>query len=67
MGRPLPVPQIPFLTIPILFVVFFIAAVGEEAGWMGYAVNPMLDRWSALKSSLILGSVGALLHVVPFI
>lgn len=67
MGRPLPVPQIPFLTIPILFVVFFIAAVCEEAGWMGYAVNPMLDRWSALKSSLILGSVGALLHVVPFI
>ena len=30
---------------------------------MGYAINPMLDRWSALKSSIILGSVGALLHI----
>jgi hypothetical protein len=34
LGRPLPEePYIPFLTIPILFVVFFIGAVGEEVGW----------------------------------
>lgn len=67
MGLPLPEPHIPFMTIPILFVVFFLAAVGEEAGWMGYAVDPMQDRWSALKTSLHLGSAWALWHVVPYI
>ncbi|MBE0448262.1 MAG: hypothetical protein IBX64_09230 [Actinobacteria bacterium] len=56
MGLPLPEPHIPSLTIPLLFVVFFIAAVGEELGWMGYAVDPMQDRWSALTTSIILGS-----------
>ena len=65
MGRPLPELHIPFLTIPILFIVFFIAAVGEEAGWMGYVVDPMQDRWSALKTGIALGSVWRILHVVP--
>jgi len=40
MGLPLPdEPQIPYLTIPILLVVFFTAAASEEVGWMGYAVE----------------------------
>jgi uncharacterized protein len=60
MGLPLPAEvHIPFLTIPILFVLFFLLAVGEETGWMGYAVDPMQDRWSALTASLILGSIWA--------
>ena len=53
LGRPLPAPDIPFLTIPLLFVVFFLAAVGEEAGWMGYALDPLQERWSALATSLL--------------
>lgn len=65
MGLPLPEPHIQFLLIPILFVVFFVAAAGEEAGWMGYAVDPMQDRWSALKTSILLGLVWAIWHVVP--
>jgi uncharacterized protein len=67
LGRPLPELDIPFLTIPILFVVFFLAAVGEEAGWMGYAVDPLQERWSALETSIILGAVWAIWHVVAFI
>ncbi len=62
---PLPEPYIPFLTIPILFVVYFISAACEEGGWMGYAVDPMQARWSAFTTSLLLGSVWALWHVVP--
>jgi CAAX protease family protein len=68
LGLPLPEePYIPFLTIPILFVAFFIGAVGEEVGWMGYVVDPLQERWSALNTSLILGSVWAIWHVVPYI
>jgi len=66
IGLPLPdEPQIPYLTIPILLVVFLIAAADEEVGWMGYAVDPMQDRWSALTTGIILGSVWGILHVVP--
>ncbi len=67
LGLPFPEPSIPFLTIPISFVVFFLAAVGEETGWTGYVLDPMQDRWSVLTTSLILGSVWAIWHSVPYI
>ncbi|AKB11843.1 hypothetical protein SAMN02910340_02686 [Methanosarcina thermophila] len=65
LDRPLPEPQIPFLTIPILFIGFFITAVCEELGWMGYASDSMRCRWSALTTGIVLGLVWGLLHVVP--
>jgi membrane protease YdiL (CAAX protease family) len=67
MGLPLPAqPRIPLLAAPVLFVVYFAAAAGEEAGWTGYAVEPMQDRWSALKTSLVLGSGWAIWHVTLY-
>ena len=67
MGRPLPEPYIPLLMIPVFFMVFFIPAACEEVGWMGYAVDPMQDRWSALTTGLILGLLWALWHVMPWL
>ena len=68
MGLPLPnEPFIPFLMIPLLFALFFILAIGEEVGWMGYAVDPVQDRWSALTTSIVLGLVTAIWHFVPLI
>lgn len=67
LGRPLPeAPFIPLLLLPIFFVVFFLAAVSEEVGWTGYAVDPLQERWSALTTGLILGVVWAIWHVVGF-
>ncbi len=60
-------PFIPFLLIPLLFALFFTLAIGEEVGWMGYAVDPMQDRWSALTTSVVLGLVTAIWHLVPLI
>lgn len=60
----LPVPfgwQIPLAT-PLIFLAFFFAAAGEELGYMGYAIDPMQDRWGALHAGLIMGSVWALWH-----
>ena len=65
MRLPLPEPHSSFLAIPILFLVFFISALGEEAGWMGYAIDPMQDRWSALQTGIILGLVWSIWHIVP--
>ncbi len=67
VGIPLPDLHIPWLMIPILFTLYFIAAVGEEAGWMGYAIDPLQGRWNALGASIILGSVWAIWHIPAFI
>jgi membrane protease YdiL (CAAX protease family) len=47
--------------------VFSVGAIGEEVGWSGYVINPMQNRMGALKASIILGSVWAIWHVVPYI
>jgi uncharacterized protein len=68
MSLPLPdEPFIPFLLIPLLFVLFFMFAIGEEVGWTGYVTDPMQERWSALTTSIILGLVTAMWHFVPLI
>jgi len=65
LGRSLPVPSVPWSLIPIFFVVFFLPAACEEVGWMGYAAQPLQERWSAFTTSLILGSVWAIWQVIP--
>jgi len=60
----LPVPttwDIPVAT-PLIFLAFFFAAAGEELGYMGYAIDPMQERWGALKACLIMGSLHAIWH-----
>ena len=66
-GVPLPAPQFSGATTLVLFVVFFIAAVGEELGWSGYAVDPLQDRFGALSGALLLGVVWAVWHFVPLL
>jgi membrane protease YdiL (CAAX protease family) len=67
-GLPLPDKlYIPLLMIPPLFVLFAVLAASEEVGWTGYVTDPMQERWSALTTSIILGSVGAIWHFVPLI
>jgi uncharacterized protein len=59
---PLPTEWYIPLKTPLLLVMYFIAAVGEEVGYMGYAIVPMLERASALKASLIMGLLHAIWH-----
>jgi membrane protease YdiL (CAAX protease family) len=62
---PLPDPQIPWVMAPLFLSAFFIFAIGEELGWMGYAFDPMRNRWGALKASLVLGLIWGMIHVIP--
>ena len=64
---PLPAPQFPGVAALVLFLVSFIAALGEELGWSGYAIDPMQDRWNALQASILLGLVWATWHIVPLV
>lgn len=63
VNLPLPIePHTSFLLIPLLFIFFFIGATGEEVGYMGYAVDPMQERWSALSTGIIMGIPWAIWH-----
>ena len=67
MNLPVPAPQFSALATLLMFLAFFAGALGEELGWSGYAINPMQARWGALQSSLALGLVSALWHIVPLV
>jgi uncharacterized protein len=62
-GLPLPIKfHIPFLSIPFLFCLFFLGAVAEETGYMGYAIDPMQERFGALSASILIGIPWAVWH-----
>jgi len=75
-GVPLPAPgsqateEVTFLSVVatglFLFIFMFIFALGEEFGWRGYAIEPMQERWNAVKTSLLLGTVWAFWHYPIF-
>ena len=61
----LPLPDrwiIPFGSIPGLFALFFLGAVVEETGYMGYAIDPMQERFGALRASILIGILWAVWH-----
>ncbi|MFI4974709.1 MAG: CPBP family intramembrane glutamic endopeptidase [Caulobacterales bacterium] len=66
-GTPVPVPHFEMLPALALIVVFFIAALGEELGWSGYALDPLQGRWDALRASLVLGAAWAVFHYVALV
>ena len=67
MGVQLLKPQIEVTTTLFLFALFFIAALGEELGWSGYAIDPLQDRFGALWGALILGLVWIVWHLIPLL
>jgi uncharacterized protein len=54
------------LSICIFFIAYFIAAIGEELGWSGYIINPMQNKYDALKASIIVGIIWAVWHIIPY-
>lgn len=65
-GSALPAEQQPNVVAAlIVFPVFFVEALAEELGWMGYAFDPMEKRWDALRAGILLGGVWAAWHIVP--
>lgn len=66
-GLAVPFPDFSVSSAILLFAVFVVAAIGEEAGWQGYAAPLLQSKHSALMASLILGLVWAIWHIIPFL
>ncbi|MHC4073383.1 MAG: CPBP family intramembrane glutamic endopeptidase [Planctomycetota bacterium] len=66
-GADLPSGVAPLGALPLVLSFFFVLAAGEEAGWMGYAFDPMQARFGALQAALGLGVVWAIWHVPFFV
>jgi hypothetical protein len=58
---------IPYVAAPILLIMFFIPALTEQIGWMGFAFEPMRERWGITKATLILGVFWGLWHIPLYI
>ena len=66
-GGALPAAQFfPVAEIVAFSLMFFVGAVGEELGWQGYAYPALKQRRSALNAALIIGTIWALWHVIPY-
>lgn len=64
-GIPLPGLHISVVPALLMFLAFFIGALGEELGWSGYALDSIQNRWSSVEAGIILGLVGSIWHLVP--
>jgi membrane protease YdiL (CAAX protease family) len=67
LDLPLPAPRLQLSLLSGLLALFLIAGLAEELGWSGYALDPLQNRWGALRASLILGAVWAAWHFVPLL
>jgi CAAX protease family protein len=51
--------------IPVVVVLYFVQAGLEDLGWRGYMLERLLQRWSPVTSSLLVGISHAFWHI-PF-
>lgn len=65
-GVSIPSPNFSF-TVILGYSTVFLMTYGEELGLTGYAIDPMQQRFSALKSGILLGLVWAGYHIPGFI
>lgn len=58
--------ELPGIALPLFVVVFLLSAAGEQLGWQAYAFDRLYPRIGPLATSLVIGVVWAVWHVVPF-
>jgi uncharacterized protein len=54
------------LTLPLALLMAFLSGPGEEFGWRGYSLDPLIKRLGVLRGSAILGFVWGLWHLPSF-
>ena len=57
------VARINWLGLPVVAAVMLLLAIGEEAGWTGYLLDPLQERFGAVGASLIIAVPWWLGHI----
>ena len=60
-------PTVNLLELPALAAIMFVLAIGEEAGWTGYLLDPLQRRFGALGASVIIAVPWWLAHIPSII
>ena len=60
-------PTVNLLDVAALAAIMFFLAIGEEAGWTGYLLDPLQQRFGALCASLIIAVPWWLAHIPSII
>lgn len=60
-------PMVNFPGILVLAAIMFLLAIGEEAGWTGFLLDPLQERFGALGASLIIAVPWWLGHIPSII
>jgi uncharacterized protein len=60
-------PTVNLLGMPVLAAIMFVLAIGEEAGWTGYLLDPLQLRFGALGASVIIAVPWWLAHIPSII
>lgn len=63
IGVDLPTPDIQIGPTLFLLALFLIAAMAEEVGWTGYALEPLQHRWGVVGAGLMIGVVAVAWHL----
>jgi membrane protease YdiL (CAAX protease family) len=66
-GKNLPNPAPLTLAVVPMFIVFVIAALGEEIGWSDYATDQFLSTWKIIPIGILIGVVWAVWHFIPLL
>ena len=66
-GKFLPNPASLKLAVVPMFIVFVIAALGEEIGWFGYATEQLQSTWKILPIGILIGVVWAIWHFISLL
>lgn len=60
-------PVVNLLRVPVLAAIMLLLAIGEEAGWTGYLLDPLQQRFGPLGASLIIAVPWWLGHIPSII
>ncbi|SBT39415.1 CPBP family intramembrane glutamic endopeptidase [Micromonospora narathiwatensis] len=66
MGDAVPAPRFDPTYVLVSVALFAVAGLMEEVGWMGYLGGVLQQRRNALWAALLLGTVWAVWHIVPY-
>lgn len=66
LDYPLPSPHIEWIALPVMLLVYFVGAAGEELGWTGYLTDPLQRTYGEIPTALVIGVVWQAWHIIPF-